>query len=191
MDRNYLNIPLTPHAQYIKIMQGFRYITTDPSSELTAQGFFGVTGTSQGHTPSPSNWTATFGISFRALETSQSFSFLVRTETSLAKSQDVTFADDVYSFSARKEKLQEWAGILSATTAILGVSFATPKLLTTAKAWGQEPSGYQNKDYHLVVHDRDCTPINITVAYANNNSHDCSFRNLGVHMDINNTYTMQ
>jgi len=64
LDRNCLTIPLTPHAQFLKQTAGPQAFTTDPTTESTAQGFYGVTGTSQGDTPSPSNWTASFDIPF-------------------------------------------------------------------------------------------------------------------------------
>jgi len=45
MDRRCLTIPLTPHAQYRKHMMKMNALSTQPSSEYTAEGFFGVTGT--------------------------------------------------------------------------------------------------------------------------------------------------
>ena len=79
LDRHCLSIPLTPHAQHIRQTVGLQAFSTNDTTTATAQGFLGVTGTAQGDTPSPSNWTASFDIPLRALEQAQIFPFLVRT----------------------------------------------------------------------------------------------------------------
>ena len=72
----------------------------------------------------------------------------------------------IFTISARKEELQEKANVVSAAAAVLGFQLAIPKLRTTAKSWGQEPSGYQNTDYTLlVVHDSDWQPTEVNVVY--------------------------
>jgi len=93
-DRNFLTIPLPPHAQHIRQSMGLSAFNTRNSTSNTAQGFFGVTGTSQGDTSSPSNWTATYG---------QSYPFLVRTDIKTDDSQDMSFADDVISLVPEKK----------------------------------------------------------------------------------------
>lgn len=80
---------------------------------------------------------------------------------------------------------------MSAAVTMLGVSFATTKLRTTAKVWGQEPSGYQNTVCHLVIRDEEWTPLDIPVNYATEESGDQSFRYLGVQLDINNASSEQ
>jgi exonuclease III len=191
LDRDCLTVPLTPHAQHIRQKFGLHAFGKDKSTGTTAQGFLGITGTSQGDTPSPSNWTATFDIPLRALEQEQSHPFLVRTDIEILKSQDLAFADDVYSFTSRREGLQEKADIMSASAIILGVSFATQKLRTNAITWGQEPSGYNNQNYQLQVYNREWIPSPIQVKYANTESEDQSFRYLGVQMDIKNSSAKQ
>jgi exonuclease III len=191
LDRHCLSIPLTPHAQHIRQTVGLQAFSTNDTTTATAQGFLGVTGTAQGDTPSPSNWTASFDIPLRALELAQTYPFMVRTDITVDYSQDLAFADDVYSLAARREGLQDKADVMSAAAAILGISFATTKLRTTAKSWGQEPSGYHNTDYSLEVHDRTWTQQDIPVTYAIEDNGDQSFRYLGVQMDINNTSSKQ
>ena len=68
---------------------------------------------------------------------------------------------------------------------------APAKLRTTAKVWGQEPSGYTNKDYQLIVHGRDWMSLEVPVAYAETQNMEASFRYLGVHVDANNKYEKQ
>ena len=167
LDRNCLTIPLTPHAQHIRQTEGLGAFDTNYSTSTSAQGFFGVTGTSQGDTPSPSNWTATYDIPLRALEQANSYPFLVRTDIEIEDSQDMSFADDVLSLAARKEGLQFKAEVMSATSIIMGINFAIKKLRTSAITWGQEPSGYRNEDYDIQVYDKDWNLIQIPVKYAN------------------------
>ena len=83
------------------------------------------------------------------------------------------------------------AAIMSASSIILGVTFATQKLRTNAITWGQEPSGYTNQDYQLQVFNRDWNPLPIQVKYANTEPEDQSFRYLGVQMDIKNSSAKQ
>ena len=97
---------------------------TNQFTSTSAQGFLGVTGTSQGDTPSPSNWTAAYYIPMRALEQTQSFPFLVRTDIQIKDSQAMSFADDVLSLASRKEGLQDQAEVLSASSIIMGIFFA-------------------------------------------------------------------
>jgi exonuclease III len=191
LDRNCLTIPLTPHAQHIRQTEGMNAFNTNNSTSNSAQGFLGVTGTSQGDTPSPSNWTATYDIPMRALEQAQSFPFLVRTDIKIEDSQDMSFADDILSLASRKEGLQDKAEVMSASSIIMGITFAIPKLRTSAITWGQEPSGYANEDYHIQVYDRDWNPIQIPVVYANKEVEDQSFRYLGVHTDFKNRFQQQ
>jgi hypothetical protein len=115
---------------------------------------------------------------------------MVRTDIELSNASAIAFADDVYTFAARQEGLQEKADIMSASAAILGVFFATQKLRTTAKSWGNEPTSTLQNEYHLTVHDKDWSPVQIPVQYAQPNT-DHSFRYLGVHMDVNNTFDNQ
>jgi len=122
---------------------------TSKSTSNTSQGFFGVTETSQGDTPSPSNWTSTYDILLRDLEQAQSYPFLVRTDIKIDHSQEMSFADDVISLSSRKEGLQDKAEVVSASSIIMGITFAIKKLRTSAITWGQEPSGYINEDYQI------------------------------------------
>jgi len=150
-----------------------------------------VTGTSQGDTPSPSNWTATYDILLRALEQTQSFPFLVRTDIEIEDSQDMSFADDVLSLASRQEGLQNKAEVMSVTSIIMGITFSIKKLRTSAITWGQEPSGYMNEDYSIQVYDKDWTLIQIPVKYANKEAEDQSYRYLGVQMDIKNQFSQQ
>jgi hypothetical protein len=101
---------------------------TSKSTSSTAQGFFGVTRTSQGDNPSPSNWTATYDIPLRALEQAQSFPFLVRADIKIDDSQDRSFADDVISLASRKQGLQDKAEVMSASSIIMGITFAFKNL---------------------------------------------------------------
>jgi len=55
---------------------------------------------------------------------------------------------------------------MSAAAAILGILFAILKLKTSARSWGQKPSGHQNTDYQLVVHDHNWQPSEVPVKYA-------------------------
>jgi len=89
LDSNCLTIPLTPHAQHIRQTEGMSAFNTNQSASNSDQVFLGVTGTSQGDTPSPSNWTATYDIPLRALEQAQSFPFLGRTDIDIEDSQDM------------------------------------------------------------------------------------------------------
>ena len=114
-----------------------------------------VTGTSQGDTPSPTNWNAAFDILLRALEGSDPTPFLIRLRHSLHPVQDTAFADDLFSVSALREGLQIKADIISAFAAIFGIKIATTKLCTFAKCWGTDPSGWSHGDYHLTVRDAD------------------------------------
>jgi len=187
MDRNCLTIPLIRYAQFIQKVHGMNALTNRPTTKSIAQGFYGMSGTRQGDTPSQSNWNATFDIPLRALETAQSHPLLVRTDIILSNAQDLAFADDVYSFAARRKGLQEEADIMSAAAAILGESFAPQKQRATAKSWGHESANSQNRENQLIVHDKDWTPEQILVTYANANS-DHSFRYLGVYMDVNHSF---
>ena len=81
--------------------------------------------------------------------------------------------------------------MMSATSIIMGITFAIPKLRTSAITWGQEPSGYANEDYHIQVYNKDWTPIQIPVKYATKEGGDQSFRYLGVQMDIQNRFSQQ
>ena len=191
LDRECLTVPLTPHAKYLQQTKGLSAFTTNPTSADNAQGFYGLTGCAQGDTPSPSNWTATFDIPLRALENCDPYPFMVRTEETIGNTQDLAFADDIFSISARREGLQAKADIISASVLVLGVRIAPAKLRTTAKAWGQEPSGYANDDYHLTVHGRDWVPLEVPVAYADTEDREKSFKYLGVHVDANNKYEKQ
>jgi len=128
---------------------------TNQSTSTSSQGFLGVTGTSQGDTPSPSNWTATYDIPLRALEHAKSFPFLVRTDIKIEDSQAMSFADDVLSLASRKVGLQDQEEVMLASSIIMGIHFAIPKLRTSAITWDQEPSGYMNEDYHIQVYDKD------------------------------------
>ena len=77
LDRGCLAVPLTPHAKQLFHLDGRSAFSLDPSSDTNARGFHGVTGTSQGDTPSPTNWNAAFDILLRALEGSDPTLFLV------------------------------------------------------------------------------------------------------------------
>ena len=90
---------------------------------------------------------------------------MVRTEESIDNTQTLAFVDDLFIISARKEWLQAKADMVSVTVVILGVRFVPAKLRTTAIAWGQDPSGYTNENYHLVVHDFNWKPIDIPVTF--------------------------
>ena len=116
---------------------------------------------------------------------------MVRTEEIIVNTQDLAFADDIYSISARKEGLQKKADVISAAAAVLGVKIAPAKLRTSAKAWGQETSGFSNTDYQLVVHDRNWQPLEVPVQYPINSKQESSFRYLGVQVDVNNRYEQQ
>jgi len=109
---------------------------TNQSSSNSAQEFFGATGTSQGDTPPPSNWTATYDIPLRALEQTQSFPFLVRTDIKIEDSQDMSFADDFLSLDSRKKGLQDKAEVMSASSIIMGITFVIKKLRISAITWG-------------------------------------------------------
>ena len=65
LDRGCLAVLLTLHAKYISHTIGRSAFSLEPSSPTNARGFHGVTGTSQGDTPSPSNWTAALDILLR------------------------------------------------------------------------------------------------------------------------------
>ena len=116
---------------------------------------------------------------------------MVRIDESIGNSQDLAFADDIYSISARREGLQVKADVILAAVLVLGVRIAPAKLRTTAKAWGQEPSGYNNDDYQLIVHGRDWVPLDVPVEYAETQDREKSFKYLGVHVDVNNKYEKQ
>jgi len=150
-----------------------------------------VTGTSQGDTPLPSNWTATYDIPLRALEQAQSFPFLVRMDVKIDDSQDMSFADDVISLPLRKEGLQDKAEVMSASSIIMSITFSIKNLRTSAISWGQGPSGYMNEDYQIQVYDKDWTPIQIPVKDSNKEVEDQSYRYLGVQMNIQNRLTQQ
>jgi len=55
LDRPCLTVTLTPHAQYLKQTVGTKAFTTDPTTDTTVQGYYGVTGSLQVDTPSPPN----------------------------------------------------------------------------------------------------------------------------------------
>ena len=191
LDRECLSVPLTPHAKYLRQTIGLKAFSTHPSTSSNAQGYYGDTGTAQGDTPSPTNWSAAIDILLRALEENDQYPFMVRTDDNIITSQAKVFADDIFTISARKEGLQEKANVVSAAAAVLGFQLAIPKLRTTAKSWGQEPSGYENTDYTLVVHDSKWQPTYVNVVHADNTDQDVAFRYLGVHLDINNKYNQQ
>jgi len=69
----------------------------------------------------------------------------------------MSFADDVLSLASRKEGLQDKAEVMSTSSIIMGITFAVPKLRTSAITWGQQPSGYVNEDYHIQVYNKDWT----------------------------------
>ena len=191
LDRECLTIPLTPHAKHLLHTIGRPAFSLDPTTELNARGFHGVTGTPQGDTPSPTNWNAAFDILLRALESANLHPFLVRSGSSLHPVQDTAYADDLFSISARKEGLQLKADIVSAFAGIFGIKIATTKLRTFAKCWGSEPSGWRHGDYQLKVHNDQWEPTNIPVLYANLRRLDSVFRYLGVQIDSNNLYRHQ
>ena len=191
LDGECLTVPLTPHAKYLKQTLGATAFSINPTTATNAQGFYGETGTAQGDTPSPSNWTAVTDIPLRVLEKVDTHPFLVRTELNMNRSQTMAFADDIFSLSARKEGLQAQADVMSATTMILKLRIAASKLRATAKCWGQDPSGYTNTDYKLVVRDNLWAPMEVTVQHAEKTEEDVSFRYLGVQVDINNNSKQQ
>ena len=189
LDRGCLAVPLTPHAKYLSHTIGRSAFSLDPSSPTNARGFHGVT--SQGDTPSPSNWTAAFDILLRALEKADPTPFYVRSGHSLYPVQDTAFADDLFSVSARREGLQIKADIVSAFAAVFGITIATTKPRTFAKCWGTDPSGWSNGDYQLTVRDMQWAPTAISVVYSNLSTLTSVFRYLGVHIDSNNSYNQQ
>ena len=191
LDRECLTVPLTPHAKRLLHTGGRQAFSLDPTSALNARGFFGVTGTPQGDTPSPTNWNAAFDILLRALENANLHPFFVRSGSSLYPVQDTAYADDLFSISARKEGLQLKADIVSAFAGIFGIKIATTKLRTFAKCWGSEPSGWTHGDYSLLVRNENWEPTEIPVLYANLSRIDSVFRYLGVHIDSNNLYRQQ
>ena len=191
LDRECLTVPLTPHAKHLLNTAGRPAFSSDPTSTFNARGFFGVTGTPQGDTPSPTNWNAAFDILLRALETANLHPFLVRSGSTLHPVQDTAYADDLFSISARKEGLQLKADIVSAFAGIFGIKIATTKLRTFAKCWGSEPSGWRHGDYSLLVRDERWEPTEVPVLYANLGRIDSVFRYLGVHVDSNNLYRHQ
>jgi len=160
MDR-LLAVALTPHTKQLFHLDGCSTFSLDPSSNTNARGFHGVTGTSQGDTPSPTNWSAAFDILLRDLEGSDPTLFFVRYGHSLHPVQDTAFADDLFYISARREGLQIKADIVSAFAAIFGIKIATTKLRTFAKCWGTDPSGWTHGDYHLIVQDADCSHTDV------------------------------
>jgi len=103
--RGCLAVPLTPYVKQLFQLDRDSAFSLDPSSVINARGFHGVTGTSQGDNPSPTNWNAAFDMLLRALEGSDSTPFLVRSGHSLHQVQDTAFADDPFSVSAQREGL--------------------------------------------------------------------------------------
>ena len=91
-------------------------------------------------TPSTTNWNASLDILLRALHAIDSALFLVRTDNELSHQEDTAYADDLFSISARREKLQKKADIVHAFTIIFGLKIAIPKLRSFAKYWGENPS---------------------------------------------------
>ena len=191
LDRECLTVPLTPHAKQLLHLYGRQAFSLAPTSEQNARGFFGITGTPQGDTPSPTNWNAAFDILLRALESANLFPFLTRSGSHLHPVQDTAFADDLFSISARREGLQLKADIVSAFASIFGIRIATTKLRTFAKCWGSDPSGWTHGDYHLTIHNELWEPTEIPVLYATLRSIDSVFRYLGVQIDSNNLYHHQ
>jgi len=115
----------------------------------------------------------------------------VCTDIKIEDSQDMSFAEVVLSLASRKEGFQDKAEVMSASSIILGIIFAIKKLRTSAITWGQEPSRYVNEDYHIQVYDKDWTPIQIPVKYANKEVDDQSYWYLGVQMDIKNRFSQR
>jgi hypothetical protein len=191
LDRECLTVPLTPHAKHLLHTRGRQAFSLNPTSATNARGFFGVTGTPQGDTPSPTNWNAAFDILLRALEAANLHPFFIRSGCQLHPVQDTAYADDLFSISARKEGLQLKADIVSAFAGVFGIKIATTKLRTFAKCWGSEPSGWSHGDYTLTVRDERWEPTEISVQYANLHRIDSVFRYLGVHIDSNNLYCHQ
>ena len=191
LDRECLTVPLTPHAKSLLHSGGRQAFSLNSSSETNARGFFGVTGTPQGDTPSPTNWNAAFDILLRALEAANLHPFFIRSGPNLHPVQDTAYADDLFSISARREGLQLKADIVSAFAGIFGIKIATTKLRTFAKCWGSEPSGWTHGDYSLIIRNERWEPTAIPVLYANLRRVDSVFRYLGVCIDSNNLYRHQ
>ena len=191
LDRECLTVPLTPHAKLLLHERGPQAFSLGSTTTSTARGFYGITGTPQGDTPSPTNWNAAFDILLRALESANTHPFLTRTGSTLHPMQDTAFADDLFSLSARKEGLQLKADIVSAFAGIFGIKIATTKLRTFAKCWGTEPSGWSHGDYNLIVRDEKWESVEVPVQYANLRGIDSVFRYLGVHIDSNNLCNQQ
>jgi hypothetical protein len=157
-----------------------------------AGGFFPETGTSQGDTPSPTNWNASLDVLLRALHAIDPSPFLVRTDNKLSHQEDTAYADDLFSISARREGLQLKADIVSAFTIIFGLRIAIHKLRSFAKCWGEEPSNNTMTDYNLIVHDTGWVPSAIPVTYiADDRCNELSFKYLGVFIDVNNRFKRQ
>ena len=192
MDKECLTVPLTPHTMFILSTKGLQAVNTEKSSPASARGFFPVTGTSQGDTPSPTNWNASLDVLPRALHAIDPTPFLVRTETSLSPLENTAYADDLFSISARREGLQAKADMVSAYTIVFGLKIAINKLRTFAKCWVEEPSNRLNTDYDLIVHTHNWLPSCIPVLYiADDLNHDSVFKYLGVYIDANNRYKRQ
>ena len=62
LDKDCLTIPLTPHAMKILSSHGITAFGLQSTNTRCASGFFPETGTSQGDTPSPTNWTSFYGL---------------------------------------------------------------------------------------------------------------------------------
>ena len=163
-----------------------------PTNNRYASGFFPATGTSQGDTPSPTNWNASLDVLLRALHAIDPSPFLVRTDNKLSHQEDTAYADDLFSISARREGLQLKADIVSAFTIIFGLRIAIHKLRSFAKCWGDEPSNNTMTDYDLIVHDTGWVPTAIPVTYiVDDRCNDLSFKYLGVFIDVNNRFKRQ
>ena len=170
LDSECLTIPLTPHAMKILSKRGIQAFGQGPSTTKCASGFFPETGTSQGDTPSPTNWNASLDVLLRALHAIDPTPFMVRTENKLSHQEDTAYADDLFSISARREGLQKKADIVSAFTIIFGLKIAIHKLRSFAKCWGEEPSNQTLTDYDLLVHDTGWISTAIPVVYIDVNN---------------------
>ena len=192
LDKECLTIPLTPHAMKILSQHGIQAFGQAPSNNKCASGFFPQTGTSQGDTPSPTNWNASLDVLLRALHAIDPTPFLVRTDNHLSHQEDTAYADDLFSISARREGLQLKADVVSAFTIIFGLRIAIHKLRSFAKCWGEEPSNNNKTDYDLLVYDTGWTLTQIPVNYvADDLVYDSVFKYLGVYIDVNNRFKRQ
>jgi len=93
-------------------------------------------GLGQGDPTAPSGWSAAADISLRALKKQPNNFFVQTSHGTVSEVPDLMYVDDQIVLTGDLESMQAKADMASAVNAVLGISFAIPKIRAAASTWG-------------------------------------------------------